>query len=171
MIYLAGLMGAGKSTVGKVLAWKLGVRFVDLDQTIEGATSMSIREIFKQKGEAYFREIESKTLREVSDSVPSVIALGGGALSRVENLKFVRETGRSIYLRAYVDFLVANLQERSARPLIAEEPTEETLRVKLEALLQKRRESYEACDFILDIDRDMSAEDISNRIIEFLRAE
>lgn len=170
MIYLAGMMGAGKSTVGKVLARKLGVHFVDLDQTIEDAESMSIREIFKQKGEAYFREIESKTLREAAGSSSSVVALGGGTLSRTENLRFVKETGRSIYLRAPMNFLAANLHERSERPLIAEEPTEEALKTKLESLLQKRQESYEACNFILDIDRDMRADDIANRIIELLRA-
>jgi shikimate kinase len=170
MIYLAGMMGAGKSTVGNALAQKLGRRFVDLDQTIEAATSMSVREVFKQKGENYFRDIESKTLRKTANSIPSVVALGGGALSRTENLDFVKETGRSIYLRAPVDILIANLQERNERPLIAEEPTEEALKTKLEALLQKRRENYEACDFILDINRDMSADDIANRIVEYLRA-
>ncbi|MBU1936257.1 shikimate kinase [bacterium] len=164
------MMGAGKSTIGKALAQKLGIQFVDLDRTIEAATSMSVREIFKQKGEDYFRDIESKTLRKTADSVPSVIALGGGALSRIENLKFIKETGRSIYLRAPVNILIANLRERSERPLIAEEPTEEALKTKLEALLQKRRENYEACDFVLDINRDMSVDDIANRIVELLRA-
>ena len=170
MIYLAGMMGAGKSTVGKALAQKLGVRFIDLDQAIEDATSMNIREIFKQKGEPYFRDIESKMLRKAAGSSPSVITLGGGALSRTENLNFVKEMGRSIYLRAPVDFLIANLQERSKRPLIAEEPTEEALKTKLENLLQKRRESYEACDFILDVNGAMSANDIANRIVELLKA-
>ncbi len=170
MIYLAGMMGAGKSTVGKVLARKLEVRFVDLDRTIENTTSMSISGIFTKKGEAYFREIESKALRETVSSYSSVVALGGGLLSRTENLKLIKETGRSLYLRAPVDFLVENLQERSERPLIAEEQTEETLKTKLEALLQKRRESYEACDFILDVNSTMSADDIANRIVELLRA-
>lgn len=170
IIYLAGMMGAGKSTVGNVLARKLGMRFVDLDQTIEDAESMSIREIFKQKGETYFRELESKMLREAAGTVSSVIALGGGTLSRTENLSFVKEIARSIYLRAPVDFLVENLQERSDRPLVADEITEEALRAKLETLLQQRRESYEACDFILDINRGMSANDIANRIVELLRA-
>ncbi len=170
MIYLAGMMGAGKSTVGKALARKLGMRFVDLDQIIEDAASMSIREIFEQKGEDYFRKIESKMLREAAGSSPSVVALGGGALSRAENLKMIKETGRSIYLRAPVDFLATNLQERSERPLIAEEPTEEALKTKLENLLQKRQESYEACDFILDVNGAMSANDIANRIVELLRA-
>jgi len=170
MIYLAGMMGAGKSTVGKALAQKLGMRFVDLDQTIEAATSMSVLEIFARKGEDYFREIESKMLRETADSIPSVVALGGGALNQIENLEFIKKTDRSIYLRAPVDILIANLQERSERPLIAEEPTEEALKTKLEALLQQRRENYEACDFILDINRDMSADDIANRIVELLRA-
>jgi shikimate kinase len=171
MIYLVGMMGAGKSTVGKTLAQKLGVRFIDLDQIIEDAESMRIREIFTRKGEDYFRDVESQTLRKTANFVPSVIALGGGALSRTDNLKFVKKTGCSIYLRASVDFLTANLQERRERPLIAEEPTKEALTTKLEALLYKRRESYEACDFILDIDRDMSADDIANRIVEFLKAE
>ena len=170
MIYLAGMMGAGKSTVGKALARELEVRYIDLDQIIENTKSMSIREIFEQKGETYFREIESKLLREAAGFSASVVALGGGALSRTENLDFVKETGRSIYLRASVDFLAANLQERSERPLIAEEPSEKTLKATLENLLQKRRESYEACDFILDVHSAMSANDIANRIVELLKA-
>lgn len=168
MIYIAGMMGAGKSTVGRALAQRLELRFIDLDNTIEERVSMSISEIFEKKGEDYFRELESRMLKETAEHNPAVVALGGGTLTRLENLHIIKNPGRSIYLRASVNYLAKNLQDYSDRPLLASESTEESLRTKLEELLLQRKDSYEACDFVFDVDSEMSAEDITECIVGIL---
>ena len=168
MIYLAGMMGAGKSTVGQALARRLRLPFVDLDQLIEKRASMSIPEIFGKMGEGYFRQLESQMLKETSTSRPAVVALGGGTLTHPENLRLVKTTGHSVYLRATVPYLLKNLHDHHDRPLLAANPTEETLKGRLEDLLHQRRASYETCDLVFDIGSEMSADDIAEHIAELL---
>src|ERR1039458_2871385 len=93
LIYLLGFMGSGKSTVGKLLATKLGWPFIDLDTVIEAGQGLSIRAIFENSGEVFFRQLERAALTETSKSEPAVIALGGGTFAQPPNVDLIRETG------------------------------------------------------------------------------
>lgn len=93
LIYLLGFMGSGKSTVGQLLARALGWRFIDLDTVIEAGQGLSIRVIFENSGEPFFRQIEHVALREASKTEPAVIALGGGTFAQTPNVDFIRDTG------------------------------------------------------------------------------
>lgn len=164
-------MGAGKTTVGRALAERLKIDFIDLDEVIETKTFMSIPEIFEKHGEHHFRKIESQALKEIAKQGSEVVALGGGTLTRSENLRMVKASGRSIYLRATVDHLAENLKRYHDRPLLSAESTEVDLKRKLEMLLQQRRQSYEACDFSIDVKNGMNVDKIAQDIIELLRTD
>ena len=96
-IYLCGFMGCGKSTVGKLLAQKLGMRFTDLDDYIESSAGMSIPDIFSEKGEPYFREKEAQAVKELS-AENSVVACGGGTIINDNSARIARENGPVIFL-------------------------------------------------------------------------
>ncbi len=117
-IVLVGLMGAGKSSVGKRLAQRLGLPFVDADTEIEAAAGMTIAEIFAQHGEPYFREGERKVIARLLDGPPKVLATGGGAFMDQDTRRLVRQRGRSVWLKAELDVLVRRCARRSHRPLL-----------------------------------------------------
>jgi len=123
-IYLIGMMGSGKSTVGKLLAKKMKMPFVDLDETIERSAGKSITDIFEIEGEDTFRKLESDHLRTVLDSV---VSCGGGIILREENCNFIQENGTAILLTASISELASRLDESDKRPLLAKDSTEETL--------------------------------------------
>lgn len=123
-IYLIGMMGTGKSTVGKILAKKAEMPFVDLDHYIEVTNHKTISEIFKDDGEDRFRHFESEQLREASGSV---VSCGGGIILKDENCNFIKENGTAILLTASINELVSRLKESDKRPLLADDNTEETL--------------------------------------------
>jgi shikimate kinase/3-dehydroquinate synthase len=137
-IFLYGPSGSGKSTVGRALAERLAVPFVDLDEEIESAAGQTIPQIMEQRGEAAFRVLESDALKEVVMREAGVIALGGGTLLRDENRSLVESTGEVVYLEAGVDTLVSRLNvDGNRRPLLAGD-----LAGRLEALLRDRGEHY-----------------------------
>jgi shikimate kinase len=118
LIYLLGFMGSGKTTVGALLARELGWPFIDLDATLEAGQGRSIREIFEQTGEAFFREIERAALAEASKSQPAVIALGGGTFVQQPNQEFIRQTGgATIWLDCPLEELERRCEGLSTRPL------------------------------------------------------
>jgi shikimate kinase len=117
-VFLCGLMGSGKSTVGPLLASRLGVPFLDLDRAIEGKAGCSVADIFDREGEAGFRARETAALREVADA-DGVVALGGGALARRANLELVLAAGTLVWLDAPDEELLARIGDPSSRPLLA----------------------------------------------------
>lgn len=117
-IVLIGMMGAGKSTVGRRLAARLGLNFVDADVEIEAAAGMSIPEIFAEHGEPYFRDGEARVIARLLDSGPGVIATGGGAWMRPETRERIRAKGISVWLKADSDVLLRRVKRRSDRPLL-----------------------------------------------------
>jgi shikimate kinase len=143
LIYLVGFMGAGKSTVGRRLAERLGWSFVDLDIAIEARAGEPIRELFRRAGELHFRRLESEELRRVSGGARIVVALGGGAFCLPENEATVRATGTSVYLDAPAGVLYARCDGDDARPLFSD-------RAGMEELLDRRRPLYERADFRVD---------------------
>ena len=118
-IVLVGLMGSGKSTVGRRLARRLGLPFVDSDEEIERAATHSIPEIFDRFGEASFRDGERRVLRRLIESGPQVVATGGGAFMDPETRALILRTCLAVWLDADIDTLVARVARRGHRPLLA----------------------------------------------------
>ncbi|HVF25020.1 MAG TPA: 3-dehydroquinate synthase [Anaerolineales bacterium] len=147
-IFLYGPPGTGKSTVGKILARNLKLPFIDLDRVIETNTGMSISQIMQQQGEPAFRELESSALRSILNEKESVIALGGGALLKVENHKFANGIGKVVLLIAELDTLFERLNEdHDSRPLLAGD-----LRTQLSSMLARRSEHYNSFTLRVEVD-------------------
>lgn len=127
-IVLVGLMGAGKSTVGRRLASKLGLPFRDADQEIEAAAGMSIPDIFSIYGEDYFRDGERRVIARLLQEGPLVLATGGGAFMSEETRARVAELGISVWLRADLDVLMKRVRKRANRPLLQNPDPEGTMR-------------------------------------------
>ena len=117
-IALYGFMGVGKTTIGRILAEKLGYDFIDVDTEIERETGKSINEIFQLHGEAYFRKLESEIIRELSNKDRLVIACGGGAVTNTENAETLQKSSKMIYLSASIDEIVDRTKGESTRPLL-----------------------------------------------------
>ncbi|WP_242126479.1 shikimate kinase [Sphingobium sp. Sx8-8] len=117
-IVLVGMMGVGKSTVGRRLAARLGLHFVDADEEIEKAAGMTITEMFERYGEAYFRDGERRVIARLMDGAPKVIATGGGAFMQEETRKLILEHALAIWLNADIDTLVDRVSRREGRPLL-----------------------------------------------------
>jgi shikimate kinase len=118
LIYLLGFMGVGKSTVGELLARRLRWPFIDLDTTIEAGQGTTIREMFENAGEPFFRQIERAALIEASRSEPVVIALGGGTFVQEPNFEYINETGGiTIWLDCPVEELRRRCEGKNDRPL------------------------------------------------------
>lgn len=150
-IVLVGMPGAGKSSVGKRLARRLSLRFVDADEEIEQAAGMSIPEIFAQHGESEFREGERRVIARLLQSGPMVLSTGGGAFMTEQTRRAVAEHGVSLWLRAELATLLRRVRKRTDRPLLAgQDPAE-----KLTALLAARTPIYALADVVVD-SRDVS---------------
>lgn len=118
LIALVGLPGSGKSTIGRLLARRLSVPFVDSDQVIEQRLGCSIREFFEREGEDSFRDVEEAVLEELTQQSVGVLATGGGAVLRAANRRRMRDGGRVVYLRARPEDLVRRLLNDRKRPLL-----------------------------------------------------
>lgn len=154
-------MGAGKSTVGPLLAARLGVRFLDLDREIERKAGFSVRDIFEREGEAGFRARESAALRELADA-EAVVALGGGALLRPANLDAVLAAGTLVWLDAPDDELLLRIGDTSSRPLLAGDPKATLARLRTEREAQYRHAQVHIAT------RGLSPEAVAARIEEQL---
>jgi shikimate kinase len=151
-VFLLGFMGSGKSSLGKKLARKLAVPFIDLDRKIEEEEGRSIPAIFASKGEAYFRERERAQLQEIIAGEKAVIALGGGTPCREENLQLIREKGSSVYLKVPAERLIGRLrQKKEGRPLIAQLSDQE-LGDFVRAKLEERTPFYEQADQVVEME-------------------
>ena len=117
-IVLVGMMGAGKSSIGRRVAARLGIAFVDADVEIEEAAGMSIAEIFAAHGEPYFRAGEARVIARLLDHGPQVLATGGGAFMNEQTRANIRDRGVSVWLKAELDVLTRRLKRRNDRPLL-----------------------------------------------------
>lgn len=145
-VALVGMMGAGKSALGRRLAQRLGVCFKDADAEIEAAAGCSIDEIFSRYGEKAFRDGERRVIARLLEEPPQVIATGGGAFVDAQTRAKMRETATTIWLRAPLDLLLARTQRRDTRPLLKEGNPRETL----ERLLREREPIYAEADLTVD---------------------
>ncbi|HTL48224.1 MAG TPA: shikimate kinase [Verrucomicrobiae bacterium] len=148
-VYLVGMMGSGKSSTGQALASLLDLRFVDVDREIQKSESAAVAEIFEKKGEPYFREAESRELERVSRESGQVVATGGGVVLKESNIRVMRRTGKIVYLKTSVDWLVSRLAHDTERPLLKGEDLE----VRLGKLARQRASYYDkAGDFVFVTD-------------------
>lgn len=144
-------MGSGKSTLGKKLANKLKLQFLDLDQLVEEQERCTVTEIFDNKGEDYFRELETAILKDTIATNPSfVLSLGGGTPCFNNNIEFINSTGTSIYLKYNAGILTSRLlAAKQERPLIAGKNAEE-LKQFVEELIVKREPFYNQSKIIVE---------------------
>ena len=159
IFYLIGMMGSGKSSVGKLLANKLQFSIIDIDKEIEKNEKLSIKEIFEEKGENYFREIESKYLLRKRNS--AVVSCGGGIILNKKNREFLKTSGYTIYLKSSLPILEKRLLNENSRPLLSNDNLKETLiniynkRKKLytsaanTTVITDRRSVKEVCELII----------------------
>jgi shikimate kinase len=150
-LYLVGFMAAGKTTIGRFLAWELGWTFVDIDDDIEAAEGMPIAEIFDTRGEEEFRRIETEAIRkrvhEVERGKPMVVALGGGAFAQRVNHELIFDNGVSIWLDCPFETVRARVEMAGNRPL-ARDP------YLFRALYFERRAAYERAEHRIEITSD-----------------
>ncbi len=163
-LVLVGLMGVGKSTVGRRLAKRLSLPFVDADSEIERAAGCSISDIFEFHGEAAFREGERRVLRRLLEEKPAVIATGGGAFIDDETRKQVRERATSIWLRADLETVVKRVRRNNNRPLLKNGDPRETL----SKLMEARDPIYAQADIVVD-SSDAAVDKVVDVIIDALK--
>lgn len=163
-IVLVGMMGAGKSSIGRRLAGRLGVPFIDADIEIEKAAGMTIPEIFAAHGEPYFRAGETRVIARLLDSGPQVLATGGGAFMNPETRAAIASKGISVWLRATLDVLTKRIKRRGDRPLLKTPNPTETLR----RLIDERYPTYAEAALTVE-SRDVPHDTIVEEIVEGLR--
>ena len=149
-IVLVGIMGAGKSTVGKILADRLGMRFIDADQEIERAAGCTITDFFEKYGEVEFRKGEERVISRILAGEPCVLAIGGGAFMSESTRLLIKKIATSVWLRVSFEILAKRLEKRSDRPLLQTADPQQTLK----ALIKKRYPIYNDADFIVDVEND-----------------
>ncbi len=149
-VWLVGMMGAGKSAVGPVLANRLGRRFVDSDAEIERSLDRTIAEIFEHDGEEVFRACEREVIESLSET-DAVVALGGGAIAQPGAIELLGRSGRVVYLSAAVSTLLRRLGDCSTRPLLRD--LDGTARAaRLAELLESRQAAYLSAALVVDTD-------------------
>jgi shikimate kinase len=164
-IVLVGMMGAGKTTIGRRLAARVRLPFLDADIEIEAAASMTIPEIFAAHGEPYFRDGEARVIARLLDNGPAVIATGGGAFIREETRNRIRDKAVSIWLKADADVIMKRVKRRADRPLLQTEDPAATV----SRLLEAREPVYQSADLTI-WSRDVPHDRIVDECIDALRA-
>lgn len=162
-IVLIGMMGAGKSAIGRKLAARLDWPFVDADHEIEAAANMSIPDIFEAYGEPEFRRLEASVMARLLDAGPSVLATGGGAFMNADTRAAIAASAVSVWLSADIDLLMARVARKSTRPLLkAPDP-----RAVMQKLIDERYPVYARADVTV-ASRDASKEEMAQTVIEAL---
>jgi shikimate kinase len=166
-VFLVGFMGAGKSTVGRLLARRLGTDFIDLDEEIERRAGMSISEVFATRGEQGFRGLEAETLAEVADGPAAIVACGGGCVARDESRALLANAGTAVvYLEVTAEEALARVGDTSDRPLLAVGDAPEAART----LLAARKALYGAvADVVVDT-AGLTAEQVADAVVAALGA-
>lgn len=157
LVYIAGFMGSGKSTIGPILANTLGFEFVDVDKFVEKKAEKRIVDIFASEGEQAFRALERSSLKEIAARDHCVISLGGGTIANEENFQLIRESGIIVYLQLSPEEILQRVHHRTDRPLLTSAdgtklPREE-IQQRVQDLLRRREEFYGRADVVIQTDR------------------
>lgn len=163
-IILIGFMGVGKSSIGRMLADKIDYDFVDTDQLIEAKTKSTIKQLFFEKGEDYFRQVEAEVVEEVALNSKSVIATGGGVVLNPSNIVKLRQNGIIIHLNASNETIIKNLVNDKSRPLIYDGNMLE----RITTLLEERKYCYDCYDAQINVDG-LTVEGINDTICDLLK--
>ncbi len=164
-LVLVGMMGAGKSTIGRRLAARLRLPFLDADSEIEAAADMSIPEIFDRHGESHFRDGEARVIARLLESGPAVLATGGGAFMREETRKRIGDKAVSIWLKVDADIIMRRVRRRADRPLLQTSDPEATVG----RLIEEREPIYRLADLTI-WSRDVPHEKVVDECVEALHA-
>lgn len=160
-IVLTGFMGTGKTSVGKILAEKLGFTFVDVDEMIEKTTGMKISDIFSKFGEPRFRDIETEVIKLITKKTGQVIATGGGAPLREENMDALKSTGVVFCLTASEDTIFERVKNSTERPLLQGN----NLKNRIRELLMKRMDKYRNAHFLINTEG-LTPREVAEKIIK-----
>jgi shikimate kinase len=164
-ILLVGMMGAGKTTTGKLVAHRLKWAYKDSDADVEAATGLTVPELFARDGEAAFRTAEANVLTAACvDESPAVISVAGGAVLRDDNRRLIRSSGTVVWLRARPETLAARVGDGAGRPLLGDDPGEAMIR-----LFEERAPYYaEVADAVIDVEG-LAVEVVADRVIAAAR--
>lgn len=163
-IVMVGMMGAGKTAVGRALAARLGVPFLDSDHEIESAANMTIPEIFARDGEAFFRKKEAQVIARLLEDARGVLSTGGGAFLSAENRRTISDKGVAIWLNADLPVLWSRVRHRDTRPLLKTPDPQATLR----ELYEQRVPFYAEADLAVVSDAQTSVEGMVDRVLAAL---
>ncbi len=173
LIVLTGFMGSGKSRIGQGLADRLGLPFHDLDAVIEREVGFPIPEIFKTKGEKYFREMELSCFRNLTGSSPAVIALGGGAIQQDGIRDLLKKYAITIFLDVPLETLFLRLKKDKNRPLLRDQDgnllDDDRLRIRISEILSKREPIYRTADITLAVRPHWSRNRSTDELITLLK--
>ncbi|WP_371038446.1 shikimate kinase [Rhodosalinus sp. FB01] len=159
-VVMVGMMGAGKTAVGKALAHRLGVPFRDCDAEIEAAANRTVAEIFARDGEPFFREKESRVLERLLQDAPGVLSTGGGVFLSARNRALIAAHGVSVWLRADRALLWQRVRNKDTRPLLRTADP----RATLDDLCALREPEYAKADVVVDSAADRSIEEMAARV-------
>ena len=166
-LVLVGLMGAGKSAIGRIVAQQLGLSFVDTDTEIERVSRMSISELFAAYGEEEFRALETRVIKRLLRTGPRVVSTGGGAFINEKTRKQIERGGLSVWLNADLDVLWERVNKRDHRPLLKTENPKQTLK----DLMDKRYPIYALADITVqsrDVRKEVIANEVLTAVIEYI---
>ena len=162
-ITLCGMMGSGKSAIGRILANKLNYNFIDVDKVIENEAKKTIKKIFEEDGEMYFRDLEEKITINTLKNREAIVSLGGGAIINKNIRNSIKKNSYNIYLNVDVDILTKRLQFSKTRPLIYKKD----LKKELINLINKRKKFYQKADLIIQNEKNIieTTENIIKKIV------
>jgi len=166
-LVLVGLMGAGKSAIGRLVAQQLGLPFIDTDTEIERVSRMTISELFAAYGEEEFRALETRVIKRLLRGGPRVVSTGGGAFINEKTRKQIERGGLSVWLNADLDVLWERVNKRDHRPLLKTENPKQTLK----DLMDKRYPIYALADMTVqsrDVRKEVIANEVMTSVIEYL---
>ena len=163
-VVMVGMMGAGKTAIGRALALRLGVPFLDSDAAIESAANMTVPEIFARDGEPFFRRKESQVIARLLEEECGVLSTGGGAFLSEANRRLISERGVSVWLKADLEVLWHRVRHKNTRPLLRTKDPKATLR----ALYEARVPIYAQADLVVESDGRSSIAQMVNRVLKTL---
>jgi shikimate kinase len=163
-VAFVGMMGAGKTAIGRVVAQKLNSRFLDSDTEIELAANMSVSEIFTRDGEPFFRDREAEIIKRLLETETCILSTGGGAFENDEIRKAMSNHGMSLWLQVDLDLLWSRVKNKESRPLLNTQDPFGTLR----DIFQERQDVYALADASVKANKDLSIDEMSDRVIDAL---
>ena len=161
-IFLIGFMGCGKSTMARLLSETTGAKLIEMDETIEAEAGMTINEIFEAYGETYFRDLETQLIRRIAEEGGAVVSCGGGAILRSENVAYMKENGKIIYLSATPETIFQRVRHSTNRPLLNGNMNVEYI----SSLMEKRLPRYLAAADITIVVDNKEKQDILNELLK-----